>query len=841
MSRRFAFASLLVLITLVATGRADIDIEVANGQKVRGTIDPVDELETLTACIPAGATLSVSVKGKKVKGGTPAPNVTFKVLDQGDTEISAGLVSVKGVGAKLKKLPIPVSGKYRVVIQASAVGNYEAKVKWKSSKKFKETVDTSGGQQIVGFAIDPGAKCKFQAKASKRSDAEPVMETVDIGGDDPEFTFPAPEAGASKHKQKDVVLGDFGNHLLFVSSTGPGGDVDVSIGIKAPKTDKKQIVEITDAKLASDDARGKVIGPAGGNLAITEGELGDLLGAAVFVPPGALGKPSAIIIGSGLGVPVDGTDPGGPAVFFGPDGLQFGVAATIILPFNPALFNEAGDVQVAVKDEDGNIALLDVTDFTVDFGAGLITAIVSHFSEYQAVGSVDRVVPPMTVPGDLNGDQFADIVIATGSAGGAALNPNNVQVIFGSDTLPSALSTATSVDAFFASGDQFDLFGQSFVVADLSGDGQDDLIVADQFANNIDGAVHIFFGGAGFAGSINPFADADVTIGGVSQEGFGNSICVGDVIGDGRLDLVVTSFGSSPDFKPFIYVFDAAVIVNGLSSNASQKVTGEGSTVLWVRACGNLFGDTKDDIVSLQQGGDGGNDVYVFAGGSALSLLDQPTLASAGAVITAAESTESLGFVSLIADVIGDSTGDLILFDPLTGGFSGAVWLFQGGASFGSKSTSDADVKINPSLQSWGVEVMLAADLDGNGRDELVIPDSNTSLSVSLGGAAFVFRTTDLIGTIQQTGASRRIGGSERAAGFGTYAGKGDVNGDGRMDVYVASPFTFGPPGDPSGVVYLFYGVPDLQNLPATDSAADVTIQGQTRELLGNRDFDIEQ
>ncbi len=91
MRNRIVIAACVVLAALCVQSRADVDIEIANGQKVRGTIDPVSEKETLTLCIPGDSTLTVIAKDKKVKGGTPAPNVTFKVLDAGDTSSSTAL------------------------------------------------------------------------------------------------------------------------------------------------------------------------------------------------------------------------------------------------------------------------------------------------------------------------------------------------------------------------------------------------------------------------------------------------------------------------------------------------------------------------------------------------------------------------------------------------------------------------------------------------------------------------------------------------------------------------------------------------------------------------------
>lgn len=76
------------------------------------------------------------------------------------------------------------------------------------------------------------------------------------------------------------------------------------------------------------------IGPAGGVVEVTEGEIA---GAKVVIPPGALDRPTQIGISPLLSPAVPGFVTLGPGVTFEPLGLEFKVPVTITLPFDPAL------------------------------------------------------------------------------------------------------------------------------------------------------------------------------------------------------------------------------------------------------------------------------------------------------------------------------------------------------------------------------------------------------------------------------------------------------------------------------------------------------------------------
>ncbi len=74
------------------------------------------------------------------------------------------------------------------------------------------------------------------------------------------------------------------------------------------------------------------IGPAGGTVTVTEGPFA---GASVTIPPGALQTEELITIAPGTGLTEPGFDTWGPALAFGPPGLQFALPVRITLPVPP--------------------------------------------------------------------------------------------------------------------------------------------------------------------------------------------------------------------------------------------------------------------------------------------------------------------------------------------------------------------------------------------------------------------------------------------------------------------------------------------------------------------------
>jgi Ca2+-binding RTX toxin-like protein len=193
--------------------------------------------------------------------------------------------------------------------------------------------------------------------------------------------------------------------------------------------------------------------------------------------------------------------------------------------------------------------------------------------------------------GDVNGDGLADIIIGSEDASPNGINSGASYVIFGTASGFASnlqLSSLDGVNGFKISGEAFkDLSGRSVASAgDVNGDGFDDVIIGAPNANRY-GASYVVFGTAsGFASNVD-LSSLDGTNGFKINRGGGVSVAsAGDVNGDGFDDLVVGNPGDDP---------------NGPSSGASYVIFGHRAFEAVNRvgsAIGNVInGGAGDDTV----------------------------------------------------------------------------------------------------------------------------------------------------------------------------------------------------------------------------------------------------
>lgn len=240
----------------------------------------------------------------------------------------------------------------------------------------------------------------------------------------------------------------------------------------------------------------------------------------------------------------------------------------------------------------------------------------------------------------------------------------------------------------------------------------------------------------------------------------------GDVNGDGRADLVSLSTNGNTYTWPGTSTGSFAnAVADGDGTFDSALVDGTGHIVVGVA---DVDGDRRSDLVTVHADGN----AYVYRGTSS-GAWGARTSSFAGTMALATLTGTGHDPIA-VADVTGDGRADLIThhtngnvyvyFGTSGGGFSGAA--VSGGGTF--------DSAFRDGTGHWFVG---AADVNGDGRADLVSVHANGTAYVYLGMAsgAFGARIDSFAGTM----ALATVDGQDGHVPVGV----ADVDGDGRADL----------------------------------------------------------
>ena len=303
--------------------------------------------------------------------------------------------------------------------------------------------------------------------------------------------------------------------------------------------------------------------------------------------------------------------------------------------------------------------------------------------------------PASIAVGDFNGDGKPDIVTANQTGG-------SVSVLLNTTATNATTPTFTTHVDFAAGSQPFDV-----AVGDFNGDGKPDIAVAD-----FGGGVSVLLNTTAAGASVPTFATAVSFTAGTQPTG----VAVGDLNGDGKLDLAVANYGSGT----------LSVLLNTTAVGASvvtfaTHVEYTVGTHPFSVAVGDLNGDGKLDTAVANYGSGSVSVLLGNGAGGFPTKTDYP-----------APNTEDVK----IADMNGDGLPDLVVSDAATTNQVG-VLLNTGAGVFATRVAFGTD--LNPSgvaiadVNGDGKPDVITADLDSSGNVDVLLNTSGLTATTSVG------------------------------------------------------------------------------------------------------------
>ncbi len=337
--------------------------------------------------------------------------------------------------------------------------------------------------------------------------------------------------------------------------------------------------------------------------------------------------------------------------------------------------------------------------------------------------------------------------------------------------------------------------GQDVDVADLDGDGVDEVLVGARKVDAQRGAAYVI---SVVAGEQSVEASLLTLVGPDPKAELGSSLGGGDLDGDGVAELV---------------------------SGASGTEGGGGGAVLFVSMdapdeVGEVVGSAQsalgEVLAVLDLDGDGRHALYVgdraTLGGAAVVEMTGAG-STADAAVVWGSGTSVISAVSSAGDTNGDGFEELLVASDDFGGL-GRVWVAD--ASGGDLSDAIA-IESDGNVGGVGTTIAALGDTDGDGHAELGV-GSTSDCFVMAGPVTASVSVLDALG---------RIKGGAAAHGGSGLAG-GDLDVDGRADVVCGA---FNGDGDHQGEAYVFYG--GVEGVVEAGDADAVIGGGGSVELVG--------
>ncbi|MBI2339070.1 MAG: FG-GAP repeat protein [Deltaproteobacteria bacterium] len=450
----------------------------------------------------------------------------------------------------------------------------------------------------------------------------------------------------------------------------------------------------------------------------------------------------------------------------------------------------------------------------------------------------DELGYAVSIPGDVNGDGFADVMIGAPKNDAGASGAGKAYLFFGSAGGLSGALDPDSADVIMEGEGSNNYFGWSISgPGDVNGDGFDDILIGAKW--NHDGGyragkVYLIYG-RDFADQEFDLADADAAFtGGATGDYLGSSVAgAGDVDGDGLADIIMSATGYDGTYSSAgrVYLFLGGDLAGDVSlTDAYATFEGEAAydaAGTSLAPAGDMDGDGLADFIvgapsADPSGKTSAGKIYVIFGDN----IDtgENALADADLKYTGENANNNAGnMISGGVDVDADGLSDIVIgaygYDVGASTNEGRAYLIFGSDSYtaGTYSLNGADMVFDGEASGdyAGSAVSLIDDMDGDGFGEIMIGAYYNDEAANNAGKIYFIKGMsqddfdDLGGEITLGDAS--VDATILGETSGSYAGYslstgGDPNGDGIMDTVIGAYGFDGADGSDTGKAYLLLG-----------------------------------
>lgn len=445
------------------------------------------------------------------------------------------------------------------------------------------------------------------------------------------------------------------------------------------------------------------------------------------------------------------------------------------------------------------------TDVAIDTGRG--DGVATRVVELATPQAGSRFGGEVAGAGDVDHDGYDDVIVGAYQWDGEAVDEGRAYLFYGG---PDGLSGRVwSADPTNQAGAQF---GVSVAgVGDVNGDTFDDVIVGAEgwdgtFMNQ--GRAYLYMGGmSGLSTTAIEFSSADRV-----NAAFGGSVAgAGDVNGDRIADVVIGAryFNGEEIAEGRAYLFlgragDGLNLVPSWFADPTDQRGAAFATAL--ESAGDLNGDHLDDVIvgAYEWSGEAMGEGRVYI----YVANGDGTLRSAGTA-DPLDQVESRfgGAVSGAGDVDGDGRDDVVIgawaYDR-TSMNEGVAFVYRR-SPMGGLSSSDRLTLVSPggAMAAFGYDVSGAGDFNHDSYGDVIV----SGFGIGNSGASYIYMggPEGLNPTARWTLTPTTQNNAQTGI---SVASAGDVNRDGFDDVVVGAFLWDGSAGADEGRADVFYGRP---------------------------------